>query len=517
MVNFSCAQWSRQGWWSASKDESAGFTPFRSEEATHEVRVGEGHEQVEKNDEQVEAAEEYKQPRVEDDTGAFAVDENLSAIDKQYAARPESLPSRIHIIGTGNIGRLVAHSLRSLTGPPPVSLIFHRYKLLEAWEASKKQITLREDGYDVPRSGFDVELQVHKRREHEVELDDGQPSAYDIASDDVRPHEIAQRLKQQQEEPNYQPLTVERPKLPGDNAVSNEPIHNLIVTTKASTTFAAISEIRHRILPTSTLCFLQNGMGIIDEINSKIFPDKTTRPNYMQGIVTHGAHNPRSKSFEDPFYTVHAGHGTIALGLLPNNTNPTTVDSPFNVREKWSSSSRFLLRTLTRSPVLCAVGFPPIELLQQQLEKLAVNSVINPLTALLDGVNGVLLYNFALTRTARLLLAETSHIIRHLPELQHVPNVNVRFSPERLETLVVGICNKTKENVSSMLDDVRKGRKTEIEYLNGYIVRRGEEMGFKALVNYAVMQMVDGKRQMVGRELREEGVPMAGSAGRSLQ
>ncbi|KAL9062123.1 MAG: hypothetical protein Q9157_009210, partial [Trypethelium eluteriae] len=144
------------------------------------------------------------------------------------------------------------------------------------------------------------------------------------------------------------------------------------------------------------------------------------------------------------------------------------------------------------------------------LEKLAVNSIINPLTALLDGRNGVLLFNYALSRTMRLLLAETSLVLRSLPELQGMPNLRLKFGPDRLETLVVSAANTTAENVSSMLADVRAGRQTEVEYINGYIVKRGEELGIRCAMNYLVMQMVRGKSNMTKREVADE-VPMVGS------
>jgi 2-dehydropantoate 2-reductase len=108
----------------------------------------------------------------------------------------------------------------------------------------------------------------------------------------------------------------------------------------------------------------------------------------------------------------------------------------------------------------------------------------------------------------RLMLAEISLVIRSLPELKGIPNVPFRFSAERLETLVIGIANKTANNISSMLADVRAGRPTEIDYINGYIVKRGEELGIKCLVNYAIMQTVNAKRLMAGRELQDI-VPMA--------
>jgi 2-dehydropantoate 2-reductase len=43
---------------------------------------------------------------------------------------------------------------------------------------------------------------------------------------------------------------------------------------------------------------------------------------------------------------------------------------------------------------------------------------------------------------------------------------------------------------SSMAQDVTKGRRTEIEYMNGYIVDRGREMGISTPVNAAIVEVV---------------------------
>ncbi len=165
-------------------------------------------------------------------------------------------------------------------------------------------------------------------------------------------------------------------------------------------------------------------------------------------------------------------------------------------------TSKYLTSVVVRTPTLAAVHFPYTDLLQLQLEKLAVNCVLNPLTGVLDCHNGELLYNFSFSRVMRLLLAEISLVIRTMPELQGVPNVRMRFSPERLETLAVGVMAKTDKNFSSMLQDVRVGRETEIENINGYIVRRGEELGIKCVLNYMLMHMVLGKQRQVDRNLK---------------
>ncbi|KAK4555327.1 2-dehydropantoate 2-reductase (Ketopantoate reductase) (KPA reductase) (KPR) [Recurvomyces mirabilis] len=488
-----------------------------------------------------------------------------------------------------HIGKLVAHSLKGIADPPPVTLLLHRYPLLKAFERGNKQITIQDDDQSVSRGGFEYELLPEVRKQHGVEVKKNLPDVYDIAGEDLRPHEIAERVRERQisqdgkaaeehdpsadeqvaqkapaeqhepesevqkssvdqeasktheddEQPKgevvaddphtaedtptaeYQPFggparvyNTSRGK--GGYAYSSDTIHNLIVTTKAAYTVPALSTIRHRLTSKSTICFLQNGMGVVDNVNKEVFPDPASRPSYVQGIITHGVNVPPEVAERDPFFAVHAGHGTIALGVLPQtplSASSEAVDAPASQdtdgkeaaieNEKWAPSARYILRTLTRTPVLCAVGFTPTELLQLQLEKLAVNSVLNPLTSLIDARNGQILYNFALTRTMRLLLAETSLVIRSLPELQSIPNISTRFSAERLEMLVVSVATKTKDNISSMLADVRAGRKTEIEFINGYIVRRGEEVGVKCVVNYGIMQTVVGKAMVTQREVRD--------------
>lgn len=491
-----------------------------------------GEQEVEENEEKAPAQEPAKP---------------WGPIDRQYAKIPADLPRRIHIVGTGSIGKLVAHSLRGIPDPPPVTLVFHRGLLAKAWDDSKKQITLQDGEYTVPRGGFDFELSDRLLKQHGVtmhDIEDKQmPDMYDMGdATGMKTHEVAKVVrghksedKKKMEEagatPTYKPFDLSSVQGRQPNIIdtyrSQDPIHNLIVTTKTVRTISALSGLKHRLSRDSTICFLQNGMGVIDAVNKEIFPDEATRPSYIQGIVSHGANVPPEIAEKDPFFVVHAGHGTISLGAVPRKSlakqveeaerppTPTGPDTGNDGQvkreqvEELPASSRYLLRTLARTPVLAAVAYTPLELLQLQLEKLAVNSILNPLTALFDDRNGSLNYNFPVTRLKRLMLAETSLVIRSLPELKGLPNVPSRFSAERLENVVFRVADQTRDNISSMLADIRAGRQTEIEYINGYIVKKGEELGVKCVVNYAMMQAVMGKSNITQREYSGD-VPVAG-------
>jgi len=327
---------------------------------------------------------------------------------------------------------------------------------LDTWDAQGRSIELITNGLSERGGPFDVELALPER--------------------------------------TINPLS-ESAEAESESANEGSPINNLIVTVKAPQTVSALTAVKDRLTRQSTIVFLQNGMGTVDEVNKKLFPDVETRPNYMLGIITHGVNSER------PFSAIHAGMGTTALGYLSRYPLPATHQDGYRLPQEMPQTARYLLRTLTRTPLLAAVGFSQTDLFQLQLEKLAVNAIVNPLTVMLDSKNGDVLSNFAMTRVMRLLLSEISLVIRSLPELRGVSNVRMRFSPNRLESLAVSVMGKTSENISSMLQDVRKGKQTEIDYVNGYVVRRGEEMGIKCVMNYMLLQLVKGKQQMINRRI----------------
>lgn len=350
----------------------------------------------------------------------------------------------------------------------------------------------------VARSGFDAELQRVGFRRHGKTV-----SAKEFFSTTAR------------SKPDKDSDAMSRPDEPDDLALpdrdNTDPIDYLIVTVKAPSTVGALLALRNRLGPRSTILFLQNGVGIVDEVDKEVFPDPSSRPQYMAGIITHGVNKPQQRTTsKKSFSVIHAGKGSISIGLPFSRETPSSPRSsdPYAM----SPASHYLLRTVCRSPILSGLPLSPVELLLTQLEKLAINAVINPMTVLIDCRNGGLLYNYAFSRVMRLLLAEISLVIRTLPELQNLPNVTTRFSTERLETKVVGVANSTANNISSMLADVREGRRVEIDYITGYIVKRGEELGISCFMNYMIMQLVKGKQHVVDRE-REGELPFPNAAG----
>lgn len=403
---------------------------------------------------------------------------------------------RIYVLGTGGVGKFLAHAICSAPEAPPISLLFHRPSLITSLRTPQCHLCMTSDKVSTRAGPFDVEL--------------------------VLPERLPLPLNSVRTPAHFDRERVERAHA---RFVNEAHIKQLVVTVKAHQTVAALTPLRHRLGSESTILFCQNGMGIVDEVCEALWPEEDGRPTMMLGVNSHGVHGT------GPFTVDHAGHGVLYLGVLPRDgsvTGSSTSSHTTNLHGRRGSSNktgtyslpariskvadatpaptplipstRSLLRTLTRIPLLAATAVPPKTLHQRALEKVAVNAIINPLTTLLDARNGSLLQNHALSRCFRLLLLEISSVYRSLPELISIPNLNITFSPERLEQMVVSVAGRTADNISSMLQDVRRGSKTEIDYLNGYVVRRGEENGVRPVMNYLVMNMVKGKQGMVSKE-----------------
>ncbi|MCE1253877.1 MAG: 2-dehydropantoate 2-reductase [Anaerolineae bacterium] len=116
--------------------------------------------------------------------------------------------------------------------------------------------------------------------------------------------------------------------------------------------------------------------------------------------------------------------------------------------------------------------------------KLLVNAVINPLTALLEVPNGKLLDFPELTPIILDLVEETLTLCRAL-------NITLPYSdPMRHLSTVI---HDTAANRSSMYQDILRGAPTEIEQINGEIIRLAMEHGISTPSHKIITGLVKTK------------------------
>jgi 2-dehydropantoate 2-reductase len=360
-----------------------------------------------------------------------------------HPARAGTMAS-IHILGLGNMGKYVAYALMRQqqqtprAGVRPPTLLFHRPALLADWKKADRSIrctaATSQGLVEGPRAGgFSIDLLG--------------PTATTGA----------------------QPA-----------------ISYLIVATKAHATAAALAPLRHRldeasvgrqvahlvspkrhgfVCPVSAVFARTSAtnetLGVENELNKSVFPDVRTRPTYWAGICSAGVYSA------SPFGIVHAGRGPLIFGLL----GPGTAPQP-------SLAENAMAVQLSDAELLAAELVPSDKLMQAQMRKLVINAVINPLTALYDCKNGELLGGGVVSKgVVDQLVHEAGVIIRALPSFRAQEQLQAAFSDEALRGWVDDVAEATAENTSSMLQDVRGRRKTEIDYINGYLVRQALAVG----------------------------------------
>jgi 2-dehydropantoate 2-reductase len=212
------------------------------------------------------------------------------------------------------------------------------------------------------------------------------------------------------------------------------PIEQLIICCKAQQTASAFASVANLLAKNATVLLLQNGMGVAEELLA-VEPGMSL----FCGVSTDGAH------LVSPFTVRRAGVGVTRIGLFP--------------AEPGMAKSRELCELLAVAGLTLE---PCANIKLAQWQKLAVNAVINPLTALFDINNGALL-----------TLPETSAMVAPLcAEIASVARMEgIDLTADAIEAEVQRVCRLTSANISSMLQDVRQCRDTELAYINGYLQR----------------------------------------------
>ncbi|MGM0904925.1 MAG: ketopantoate reductase family protein [Pseudomonadota bacterium] len=238
---------------------------------------------------------------------------------------------------------------------------------------------------------------------------------------------IEWQLVHAQEQKNYKAPATQLP-IPKNSA--------FIVAVKA---FDVINALQH----ITELEGFDKNMPIVLSHNGMVeLPKALSQLNLHPLVTTHGA--VKSKNENGIICIEHRGTGRSWLEVRQEQSEP------------WSTLQQAL---------------PPLVLeqniSQRRWLKLIINCVINPLTAIYDCENGKLLEDkwqpkvIALVNEA-VAVAETQ---------------NVFLDTKMCHREVLRVAQETALNSSSMLQDIKQQRRTEINELTGYLIKTGESAG----------------------------------------
>ncbi|MEH6711123.1 MAG: 2-dehydropantoate 2-reductase [Paraglaciecola polaris] len=236
--------------------------------------------------------------------------------------------------------------------------------------------------------------------------------------------------------------------------IDYRPLHDvniIILPVKAYQIVTAVTELKPHMNNDQTLVLLHNGMGVIEAVKA-LLPQNPI----IAATTSHAAYKPNMHSL------VETGLGACHLGYVANENEITAHQCN-------------ALLTALLAPCTWHTNIE-----QALWDKLAVNAVINPLTAIHKIKNG------------QLALGQYQSIITDIcRETANVINASGFNADDRvLVHNVMQIVNATSENYSSMYQDINHQRPSEIAFINGYICQEAKKQALKVPVNQDLFERI---------------------------
>ncbi len=226
----------------------------------------------------------------------------------------------------------------------------------------------------------------------------------------------------------------------------------VIIFVKSTNTSQAAKTAKFLMDDSSLILTLQNGMGNADTIAEVIEPTRI-----IAGTTSHGA------TMLGPGSIRHAGIGPTTIGM-------------------WADGGKDKVLYIAKFLTEAGIKTEAVDDIQSVIwNKLLVNVGINAITALTGIKNGQLLDLSATQNISRAAVEEAM-------ELARAQGIHIR---EDSVEYVFEIAKATSPNRSSMGQDVDNKRLTEIEAINGFVVREASKIGLKVPVNKTLTALIE--------------------------
>jgi 2-dehydropantoate 2-reductase len=244
----------------------------------------------------------------------------------------------------------------------------------------------------------------------------------------------------------------------------------VLVQVKSYDTFAALAPLAELLRPATLVLSIQNGLGNLEQMRRAL-------PGHARLLLGTSAHGSMVLG---PGRLRHTGRGQNDIG----------------------AADPALAEQLNLAPVrdaLTAAGFKTDIVANIHLaiwKKLSANVAINAIGALTGARNGALLDDLDLLSLSEAAVRELIAVMA-ASGLDPGAEDYVAYSRKVMEL--------TAPTEASMLQDIRRGRRTEIDAINGAVARLGDELGVPAPVNRWLAALVRHRESDVRRGLRAEG------------
>jgi len=249
------------------------------------------------------------------------------------------------------------------------------------------------------------------------------------------------------------------------------PAELILICVKAYDT-EIVAKVLQDIGSEAYILTLQNGVGNVETLGEYLPKEKI-----IGGITSHGATDLGSGQVR------HAGQGDTFIGYGFSRGDGDPVQDPQLNKIK---------SLLTEAGIVTQL-VPKVE--ELIWSKLLINVGINALTALTHLPNGKLL---DFPGTKEILDEAVQEGIR----IGKKKGIEFIFADPSAQ--VEKVCRLTSANVSSMLQDILKKKRTEIDFINGVIMREGQRFGIPVPVNSLLTRLVKTIEESYGQTVHED-------------
>ena len=247
---------------------------------------------------------------------------------------------------------------------------------------------------------------------------------------------------------------------------------------KMTDTEEAARSLAPYLAPNAIVVSLQNGVDNVPRIRAASGIDALAAVVYIAAAMP------------EPGHVKHSGAGSLAVGELADRTPADRTPAGRNSPSKSSAPppvgrAERITALFTAAGVPCRVS-PDIE--ADMWSKFVMNCAGNAVTGITQ-ISYTSLAHSAITRDIfNLVIGETVAVARaagvKLPEVDYVSE-GLKF----LQGVGAGATSSTAQ-------DLARGKRTEIDSLNGYVARRGKELGIATpanLVLFALVKLLEEK------------------------
>ncbi|KAK1964661.1 6-phosphogluconate dehydrogenase C-terminal domain-like protein [Colletotrichum sublineola] len=263
-------------------------------------------------------------------------------------------------------------------------------------------------------------------------------------------------------------------------------ISNLVIAGRPSEAIKLLEPVKHRVDDRTAVCLVQDGLGIAEDVNNKIFRDDKRRPSIVLGHVGHSlAYDRKTKSVK----VMSPKYETVLTGARPFMGKKKSLSTDTWLR------TQGMLEKFAAAEMLRAKGTALDSWMKLKISSLMFSAAVDPICVMLDYRYEQLIYNPTANKLINQLLDEIADVVAYMPEVKHSSELQAALRGQGIRKEIMGKLRGKGSAPSKMALQIQRGMLTDIDYLNGFFIDRGTRMGLKLPANEMVVGMVKAKHK----------------------